>query len=179
MCLLPPSSGQWQGQYAPLKRQSASMRLHSAIYQKAVIFILAAMRTWNLTRGSGCVTVHGTVTLAWKKWGKPQNFKIPSFLADRDIYASIIENILIMGAKLKTWFLMVGQYSCWNQMSMKFISGSSKCPSQNLVIQCCNQCYEKIISYFVRIWLLIYLLPFSRQTNHHITQEGSHIFSEF
>jgi hypothetical protein len=38
----------WWRQYAPLKRQS-STRLHSAISQKAVIFISTAVSTWNLT----------------------------------------------------------------------------------------------------------------------------------
>jgi hypothetical protein len=36
-------------QYAPPKRQSASTRLHGVFAQKDVIFILTAVRTWNLT----------------------------------------------------------------------------------------------------------------------------------
>jgi hypothetical protein len=36
-------------QYAPLKHKSTSLRLHGAISQKAVIFILATVRTRNLT----------------------------------------------------------------------------------------------------------------------------------
>jgi hypothetical protein len=36
-------------QYTPLKHQPTSLRLHSAISQKAVIFILATVRTPNLT----------------------------------------------------------------------------------------------------------------------------------
>jgi hypothetical protein len=35
-------------QYAPLKRRSTSTRPHGATFQKAVMFILAAVRTWNL-----------------------------------------------------------------------------------------------------------------------------------
>jgi hypothetical protein len=38
----------WWRQYTPLKRRSTSTRLHDAIYQKAVTFILAAVRTSNL-----------------------------------------------------------------------------------------------------------------------------------
>jgi hypothetical protein len=34
---------------APLKRRSASTRLHGAISQKVVIFILAAVRTLSIT----------------------------------------------------------------------------------------------------------------------------------
>jgi hypothetical protein len=34
----------------PLKRRFTSTRLHGAMSQKAVIFILAAVRTWNLTQ---------------------------------------------------------------------------------------------------------------------------------
>jgi hypothetical protein len=47
----PPSSDVspwWWRQYASLKRRSALTRLHRTISQKAVIFILAASRTWNL-----------------------------------------------------------------------------------------------------------------------------------
>lgn len=36
-------------QLAPLKRQSVSASLHDAPFQKAVIFIPIALRTWNLT----------------------------------------------------------------------------------------------------------------------------------
>jgi hypothetical protein len=43
------SSLWWWRQYAPMKRRYTSTRLHQTIYQKAVIFILAAVRTWNLT----------------------------------------------------------------------------------------------------------------------------------
>jgi hypothetical protein len=35
--------------FASLKRRSTSTRLHGAIFRKAVIFILAAVRTWNFT----------------------------------------------------------------------------------------------------------------------------------
>jgi hypothetical protein len=45
------SSPWWWRQYAPLKCQSTSTRLHSATSQKAVIIILAAVRTLNLTVG--------------------------------------------------------------------------------------------------------------------------------
>jgi hypothetical protein len=41
------SSPWWWRQYAPLKHQSTPT-LHAAIYQKALIFTLAAVRTWNL-----------------------------------------------------------------------------------------------------------------------------------
>jgi hypothetical protein len=39
-------------QYAPLKRWSTSMRLHTAVSQKSVIFTLTALRAWNLTHSS-------------------------------------------------------------------------------------------------------------------------------
>jgi hypothetical protein len=37
-------------QYTPLKHWPTPMRLHSTIYQKALIFLLTAVRTRNLTR---------------------------------------------------------------------------------------------------------------------------------
>jgi hypothetical protein len=37
-------------QYAPLKRRSTSTWLHGATSQKTLNFILAAVRTWNLTQ---------------------------------------------------------------------------------------------------------------------------------
>jgi hypothetical protein len=46
-CVLPPSSGRSLSQYARLKRRSTSAILHGGIYQKVIIFKLAA---WNLTR---------------------------------------------------------------------------------------------------------------------------------
>jgi hypothetical protein len=39
----------WWRQYAPLKYRSTSMRLHGAMSQMAVIFVLTTMRIWNLT----------------------------------------------------------------------------------------------------------------------------------
>jgi hypothetical protein len=39
----------WWRQQAPLKRLPTSMTLCSAISKKAAIFILAAVRTWNVT----------------------------------------------------------------------------------------------------------------------------------
>jgi hypothetical protein len=39
----------WWRQHAPLKRLSSSTWLHSDISQKTLNFILAAVRTWNLT----------------------------------------------------------------------------------------------------------------------------------
>jgi hypothetical protein len=39
----------WWRQFAPLKCQSTSMRLHGVVSQEAVIFIFTTMRTWNLT----------------------------------------------------------------------------------------------------------------------------------
>jgi hypothetical protein len=45
-CVLPPW---WWRQHAPLKRRSTSIWLHGSISQKALNFILAAVRTWNLT----------------------------------------------------------------------------------------------------------------------------------
>jgi hypothetical protein len=42
--------GWWWRQYAPLKCRSTSTRLHGAISQNVDIFILAAVRTWNLTQ---------------------------------------------------------------------------------------------------------------------------------
>jgi hypothetical protein len=35
-------------QYEHLKRQFTSTRLHGALFQRAVIFIFGAVRTWNL-----------------------------------------------------------------------------------------------------------------------------------
>jgi hypothetical protein len=43
------SSLWWWRWYAPLKRRSTAMRLYGEISQKVVIFILAPVRTWNLT----------------------------------------------------------------------------------------------------------------------------------
>jgi hypothetical protein len=40
----------WWSQQAPLKRRLTSTRLHGATSQKTVILILAAVRTWNLTK---------------------------------------------------------------------------------------------------------------------------------
>lgn len=42
----------WWRQYAPLKHQPTCTRLHCVISQRAVIFILATLRTWNLTMQS-------------------------------------------------------------------------------------------------------------------------------
>jgi hypothetical protein len=42
------ANARWR-QYAPLKRQSAPTRLHCATSQNALMFILAAVRIWNLT----------------------------------------------------------------------------------------------------------------------------------
>jgi hypothetical protein len=39
----------WWRQYAPLKRRSTSIWLHSSISQKTLNFILATIRTWNVT----------------------------------------------------------------------------------------------------------------------------------
>jgi hypothetical protein len=47
-CILPPSSEQWWRQYPLQKRWSTSMKLEGTTPEKAVIFILAATRTWNL-----------------------------------------------------------------------------------------------------------------------------------
>jgi hypothetical protein len=46
----------WWRQYAPLKRRSTSTRVHGAISQRVVIFIVAAVRTCNLTRFSNVWT---------------------------------------------------------------------------------------------------------------------------
>jgi hypothetical protein len=43
------SSPWWWRQYEPLKRRSTSTRLRGVISEKAVIFIFAAVNTWNLT----------------------------------------------------------------------------------------------------------------------------------
>jgi hypothetical protein len=40
----------WWRQYGRLKRRYASMGLHGAISQKAIISLLAAVGTWNLTQ---------------------------------------------------------------------------------------------------------------------------------
>jgi hypothetical protein len=49
-CILLPSSLPWcWRQYAPLKRRSTPTRLHGTTSQKDLIFILTAVRTWNLT----------------------------------------------------------------------------------------------------------------------------------
>jgi hypothetical protein len=44
------SSPWWWRQYAPLKRRSTSMWLYGATSQKTLNFILAAVRTWSLTK---------------------------------------------------------------------------------------------------------------------------------
>jgi hypothetical protein len=44
-----PPSPLWRRQNAPVIRRCTSTRLHDAISQKAVIFILTAVRSWNLT----------------------------------------------------------------------------------------------------------------------------------
>jgi hypothetical protein len=49
-CILILSSG-WR-QYAPLKRRSTSTWLYGATSQKTLNFVLAAVRTWNLTKHS-------------------------------------------------------------------------------------------------------------------------------
>jgi hypothetical protein len=41
------SSLWWWTQYIPLKRRCTSTRLHGTVSQKAVMFMLAAVRTWN------------------------------------------------------------------------------------------------------------------------------------
>jgi hypothetical protein len=40
----------WWRQQAPLKRREASTRLHCATAQRTAMSILAALRTWNLTK---------------------------------------------------------------------------------------------------------------------------------
>jgi hypothetical protein len=49
----------WWRQQAPLKRQSISTRLHGPTSQKTAIFILAALRNWNVTTISG--TLHKNI----------------------------------------------------------------------------------------------------------------------
>jgi hypothetical protein len=71
-CLLPPSSGWWLWrQYAPLKRWSIP-RLHGAISQKALIFILATMRSWTLTMNN-LVSLHVGKDLILEKLKYPQS----------------------------------------------------------------------------------------------------------
>jgi hypothetical protein len=48
-CALPASGRCWWRQYALLKRRSTSTRVQCASSEKAVIFILAVVRIWNLT----------------------------------------------------------------------------------------------------------------------------------
>jgi hypothetical protein len=48
-CVLSPSSPWWWRLYAPVKSRAASTRLHGAISEKVVSFILASVRTWNIT----------------------------------------------------------------------------------------------------------------------------------
>jgi hypothetical protein len=48
------STWQWR-QYAYVKTWSTSVRLHCAISQKAVIVMLAVMRTWTLKKHYGCL----------------------------------------------------------------------------------------------------------------------------
>jgi hypothetical protein len=55
------SSPWWWWQYAPLKRLSTSTLLHGATSQKTLNFILAAVRTWNLTCTSKFVCRHQQV----------------------------------------------------------------------------------------------------------------------
>jgi hypothetical protein len=55
----------WWRQYAPLKRRSTSTRLHGAIFQKTIIFMLATMKTWNITRNarfSSIIRFHNIVS---------------------------------------------------------------------------------------------------------------------
>jgi hypothetical protein len=50
-CVMPPSSGSsawWWRKNTPLKRRSASMRVHGAVSKKAVIAKLPTVRTWNV-----------------------------------------------------------------------------------------------------------------------------------
>jgi hypothetical protein len=48
-CVLTPTPPWWWRQYAPLKRSSTSTGLQGVVPQKA-IFVVAAVRTWNLTQ---------------------------------------------------------------------------------------------------------------------------------
>jgi hypothetical protein len=50
----------WWRQQALLKRRSISTRLHGATSQKTVIFMLASLRTWNLTFCNLPTTVWGS-----------------------------------------------------------------------------------------------------------------------
>jgi hypothetical protein len=48
----------WWRQYKPLKRRSTPTRLHDTTSQKTLIFILDAMRTWNLEQSAWCSLTH-------------------------------------------------------------------------------------------------------------------------
>jgi hypothetical protein len=48
-CSLMNSSPWWWRQYALLKRRPTTTRLHGTISHKAIFFIIAAVRIWNLT----------------------------------------------------------------------------------------------------------------------------------
>jgi hypothetical protein len=57
-CLHHQGDGWWWWQYAPLKHLSTSTWLHGAISQKTLNFILADVRTWNLTNDTICFKPH-------------------------------------------------------------------------------------------------------------------------
>jgi hypothetical protein len=69
----------WWRQYKPLKCRSVLTRLHGSIFKKAVIFILAAVRIWNLAH-------HSSLNVVW--W----NYIINSFIL-----------VIILSSKIKKW----------------------------------------------------------------------------
>jgi hypothetical protein len=48
----------WWRQFTPLKHRSTPTRLHGGITRKALIFIVASVRTWNLTFRIYLVQIH-------------------------------------------------------------------------------------------------------------------------
>jgi hypothetical protein len=58
----------WWRQYAPLRRRFTSTRLHGTISQKTVIFMLAVVRTWNLTSSKVTAPSQLTTTIYRLQW---------------------------------------------------------------------------------------------------------------
>jgi hypothetical protein len=65
----------WWRQYAPLKRGSTSTWLHSNTSQKTLNFILAAMRTWNLTSNLSVQCLWATDNFCSHDWWYTDNTK--------------------------------------------------------------------------------------------------------
>jgi hypothetical protein len=57
----------WWRSYTPLKHQSVSRRLHSTTFHKTAIFMLTAVRTWNLTRRTFCIAALNQCNMKYKR----------------------------------------------------------------------------------------------------------------